>query len=242
MLTLMECPWERLSLFFPVYNEAAALVPLLDKAEAVLDGFGLKDYEIIVVDDGSTDSTPQLLIEYMRLHPKVRAITHEQNRGYGAALVSGIGAARFEWLAYSDGDGQFDVSDLARFFAPSTKSDVVLGYRRRRSDHIGRRINATLWGMAVWLILGLEVKDVDCGFKLFKTQRLRELGVLKARGAVISAEILTRLRAADVTWQEVAVEHYERQGGSPTGARLRVIARALHELWWLRRYERHGRH
>jgi glycosyltransferase involved in cell wall biosynthesis len=162
-------------------------------------------------------------------------VHHEQNQGYGAALVSGFKAARFEWVGYTDGDGQFDLADIERFFEPSQRADVLLGYRRQRNDHWGRRLNAWLWGQLVRLILGLKVKDLDCGFKLFKAERLRNLGSLEARGAVISAELLMKIKAMGCRWEEVMVEHYPRRGGAPSGARLSVILRAVRELLWLRK-------
>lgn len=235
MLLLMEAPWRSLSVFYPAFNESAILVGLLDHAHEVLDGMGIKHYEIIIIDDGSTDSTPQLLAEYMRLHPRVRVVRHEQNRGYGAALVSGFAAAQYDWVVYTDSDGQFDLADLAKFAEASKRSAAVVGFRRRRSDHAGRRFNAWLWARAVEAILGLKVRDLDCGFKLLRRDVLRQLEPFRSTGAVISAELFVGLRAHGVEWEEVAVEHFERQGGRPTGARLRVILRALRELWSLRR-------
>ncbi len=231
----MKCPWTSLSVFFPVFNEAEALPGLIEHALEVLGSMGLDNYEVIVVDDGSSDGSGDIADGYARRNPKVRVVHHPRNLGYGAALESGFAAATCEWVAYTDGDGQFDLADLAQFYAPSTRVEVVLGYRRQRNDHLGRRLNAWLWGRLVQLILGLAVRDLDCGFKLFRTQRLRNLGSIEARGAVISAEILMKLKAMGCVWEEVAVEHYPRQGGAPTGARFGVIVRAVRELFWLRR-------
>ena len=234
MLTFMKCPWTSLSVFFPVYNEVEALPQLIDGAVSVLDSMGLEDYELIIVDDGSVDGTAIVADDYARRNSHVRVLHHERNRGYGAALISGFGAAVYQWVAYTDGDGQFDLADIKKFYAASERVDVVLGYRRSRHDHIGRRFNAWLWGRLVRVTLGLEVKDLDCGFKLFRTSRVQKLGLLKTRGAVISAELLLRLKASGCKWEEVEVEHYSRQGGVPTGASLPVILRALRELFWLR--------
>jgi glycosyltransferase involved in cell wall biosynthesis len=234
MLTGMNCPWTSLSIFFPVLNEAGALPGLLDRAIEVLDGYRLDSYEIIVVDDGSTDGTPQLADRYAHLHKQVRVVHHPTNLGYGAALQSGFKAAQYEWVGFTDGDGQFDLANLERFFDPSTRVDVVLGYRRKRHDHFGRKLNAWLWGKLVATLLNLHVRDLDCGFKLIKTQKLRQLGPLEAHGAVISAELLLKLRNEGCRWEEVAVEHYPRRGGAASGARLSVIARAVGELVRLR--------
>jgi glycosyltransferase involved in cell wall biosynthesis len=234
MKTAMSNPWPSLSVFFPVFNEAAALPGVIEGALRVLDTFESMPYEVIVVDDGSTDGTGRIADYYAGRNRAVRVVHHAQNLGYGAALISGFEAARYEWVAYTDGDGQFDLGDIRRFVEPSKRVDVVLGARRKRNDHVGRRFNAWLWGRLVHWILRLDVRDVDCGFKLFRTERVRRLGPLEAQGAVISAELLVRLRAQGCRWEQVTVEHYPRQGGAPSGARLAVIVRAALELWRLR--------
>jgi glycosyltransferase involved in cell wall biosynthesis len=219
----------------PVYNEAEALAGVVERGLDVLADLGLHEYELVVVDDGSTDDTGRIADEYARKNPHVRVIHHPENRGYGAALVSGFEAARYEWVAYTDGDGQFDLADIRRFFEPSRRVDVVLGARRERNDHLGRKLNAWIWGQVVGIILGLRVRDLDCGFKLFRTNRVRSLGLLEARGAVISAELLLKLERSGCQWEEVLVEHYPRKGGAPSGARPAVIGRAVRELTRLRR-------
>jgi len=235
MLTLMKSPWKSLSVFFPAYNEAEALPGLLEHSSEVLGGLGLEDYELIVVDDGSSDDTAKIVETCAAKDSHIRLVRHPKNMGYGAALSTGFAAAKYEWVAYNDGDGQFDLADIVRFYEPSQRADVVLGYRRQRQDHFGRKFNAWLWGQMVRVILGLRVRDLDCGFKLFRTVRVRSLGSLGARGAVISAELLMKLKMAGCVWEEVEVEHYPRKGGAPSGANAGVIMRAVRELVWLRR-------
>jgi glycosyltransferase involved in cell wall biosynthesis len=237
MLSRMKTPWASLSVFFPVFDEVQALPGVIEHALSVLESMGLSEYEVIVVDDGSTDGTAESADDLAGRNEHVRVVHHPQNLGYGAALVSGFEAAKYEWVCYTDADGQFDLGNIERFIEPSRRVDVVLGYRRRRHDHIGRRLNAWAWGRAVRVILNLEVRDLDCGFKLFRTERVRVLRPLEARGAVISAELLMKLRSAGCKWEEVAVEHYARQGGAPSGARIGVIARAIKELIDLRKTE-----
>jgi glycosyltransferase involved in cell wall biosynthesis len=205
------------------------------RATAVLQRLEIPRYEIIIVNDGSTDESGRIADELAAKDPHIKVVHHPENQGYGAALVSGFTAARYEWVTFNDGDGQFDLGNLERFFEPSGRVDAVLGYRRVRNDHAGRKLNAWLWGGLVRGILGLKVRDLDCGFKLFRTEQVRRLGTLEARGAVISAELLMKLKMQGCTWEEVPVEHYPRLGGVPSGARLRVILRAVWELLRLRR-------
>lgn len=234
MLGDMKSTWQSLSVFFPVFNEAEALPGVIDDSLAALKRLGVPKYEVVIVDDGSVDGTAEIADGIADQNPLVRVVHHAQNEGYGAALGSGFAAARYEWVVYNDGDGQFHLGNLERFVSASERADVVLGYRRHRHDHAGRKFNAWLWSVLVWIILGLKVRDLDCGFKLLRTSRVRELGTLEARGAVISAELLMKLRAAGCKWEEVPVEHYARVGGAPTGARLSVILRAVRELVRLR--------
>jgi len=162
-------------------------------------------------------------------------VRHEVNRGYGGALRSGFAAARYDYLAYTDGDRQFRVADLARLVesAESTGSPVVIGYRLQRADPPLRLIYATLYRVANHIWFGLRVRDVDCAAKLFRRDVLRNINV-HSDGAFFSAELLIRLRLAGVTAHEVGVPHYPRTAGSPTGARLSVIARAVRDFWSLR--------
>src|SRR5664280_275422 len=210
MLRFMKPAWKSLSVFSPVLNEAKALPGVIGRALQVLEGLGLKDFELIVVDDGSTDATARIADDWARRDGRVKVVHHSHNLGYGAALGSGFAAARYEWTVYTDGDGQFNLENIRRFVEPSERVDAVLGYRIKRNDHLGRRVNAWLWGRLVRLILGLKVRDLDCGFKAFRTERIRRIGPLEAQGAVISAELLMKLRMLGCTWEEVGVEHYPR--------------------------------
>jgi len=228
-------PLQELSLFFPCHNEAENLEALVADALAALPALASR-YEVILVDDGSRDDTAGVAERLVQQHGgAVRLVRHEVNRGYGGALRSGFAAARYDYLAYTDGDRQFRVADLARLVesAESTGSPVVIGYRLQRADPPLRLIYATLYRVANRIWFGLRVRDVDCAAKLFRRDVLRNINV-HSDGAFFSAELLIRLRLAGVTAHEVGVPHYPRTAGSPTGARLSVIARAVRDFWSLR--------
>ena len=228
-------PLQELSLFFPCHNEAENLEALVADALAALPALASR-YEVILVDDGSRDDTAGVAERLVQQHGgAVRLVRHEVNRGYGGALRSGFAAARYDYLAYTDGDRQFRVADLARLVesAESTGSPVVIGYRLQRADPPLRLIYATLYRVANRIWFGLRVRDVDCAAKLFRRDVLRNINV-HSDGAFFSAELLIRLRLAGITAHEVGVPHYPRTAGSPTGARLSVIARAVRDFWSLR--------
>ncbi len=200
-----------------------------------LNDLHIEDYEIIIVDDGSRDDSGSLADELAAASPRVRVVHHPQNRGYGEALKSGFAAATKDWVMYTDGDGQFNVADLQQFLPYVENYDALLGYRLQRQDHWGRKLNAMLWSLAVRMLIGVKARDIDCGFKVLRRETLAKVLPLQASGAVISAELIAKLQRSGARIQEIGVAHYARHGGQPTGANLRVIARALKELWRLSR-------
>jgi glycosyltransferase involved in cell wall biosynthesis len=222
-----------LSYFFPAHNEAANLPGLV--AEALVELPALAErFEIVIVDDGSRDSTPGLADELAAAHPEVRVVHHPTNLGYGAALRSGFAAARFELLAYTDGDRQFRIEDLGPLLERlDAIHDVVVGYRVHRADPLVRTVYARLYRLANRIFFGLRVRDVDCACKAFRRSALAGIAV-ESGGAFFSAELLIKLQAAGRGIAEVGVPHYPRVAGSPTGARPEVVLRAVRDFWALR--------
>lgn len=223
-----------LSVFFPAYDEVDNIASTVAATLTVLGGLDLDAFEVIVVDDGSTDGTGALADRLAAEHPAVRVVHHDRNRGYGAALQSGFGAARLGWVCFTDGDGQFDFTEVGTLLAAAEDVDVVIGYRRERADHAGRKVNTWLWSVVVRLLFRLQVRDIDCAFKLLSRDALDRVGPLTSSGAVISTELLAGVRRAGIPMVEVGVTHLPRTAGAPTGASPRVILRALRELVRLR--------
>ena len=228
----------RLSYFFPAHNEEANLEGLVAEALATLPGIA-DTFEIIAVDDGSRDATPEIANRLADAHPGVvRVVHHPTNLGYGAALRSGFGAARYELVAFTDGDRQFKVADLSRLtarLAQPDDPDVVVGTRIKRADPLVRTLYAKAYRLANRIFFGLKVTDVDCACKLFKRESLEGLRV-ESGGAFFSAELLIKLRAAGRDVVEVGVPHYPRTAGSATGAKPQVVLRAVRDFWRLRLY------
>jgi glycosyltransferase involved in cell wall biosynthesis len=227
---------ERLSYFFPAHNEEANLAGLVDEALATLPTLA-DTFEIIAVDDGSRDRTASIAEALAEAHPGVvRLVRHPVNLGYGAALRSGFGAARYELIAFTDGDRQFKVADIGRlterFLAPDPP-DVVVGFRIKRADPLVRTLYARAYRLANRVFFGLRVTDVDCACKLFRREALDGLRV-ESGGAFFSAELLVKLQAAGRRVAEVGVPHYPRTAGSATGAKPQVVLRAVRDFWLLR--------
>ncbi len=225
-----------LSYFFPAHNEEANLEALVAEALAALPMLADR-FEIIAVNDGSLDATGGIADRLAAAHPDVvRAVHHPANLGYGAALRSGFRAARYDLVCFTDGDRQFHVADLGRLTARLQQPDapdVVVGYRIRRADPVIRTVYARLYKLANRVWFGLRARDVDCACKLFRRSALDGVRV-ESGGAFFSAELLIKLRAAGHTIVEVGVPHFPRTAGSPTGAKVSVIWRAVKDFWSLR--------
>ena len=226
----------RLSYFFPAHNEEANIEGLVEEALERLPAIAVT-FEIIAVNDGSRDRTQALADELTARHPGiVRAVHHPTNLGYGAALRSGFTAARYELVAFTDGDRQFRVEDVGRLtarLAEPDAPDVVAGFRIRRADPLLRTVYARLYRLANRIFFGLTVTDVDCACKLFRREALDGVRVA-SEGAFFSAELLIKLQAAGRSVVEVGVPHYPRTAGSATGAKPKVILRAVRDFWRLR--------
>jgi glycosyltransferase involved in cell wall biosynthesis len=225
-----------LSFFFPAHNEEANLEALVEEALSSLPSLAER-FEIIAVDDGSRDRTPAIADALVKRHPDLfRAVHHPTNLGYGAALRSGFRAARFDLIAFIDGDRQFKVADVGRLterLAAPDAPDVVVGYRLKRADPPIRRWYARIYRLANRIFFGVRVRDIDCACKLFRREALVPIRVASG-GAFFTAELLVKLRFEGRRLAEVGVPHYARTAGSPTGARPSVVFRAMRDFWSLR--------
>jgi glycosyltransferase involved in cell wall biosynthesis len=223
-----------ISAVLPAYNEEAIIERTVRHVAGVLDRL-TSDFEVIVCNDGSRDNTGGVLADLQVREPDLhlRVVSHEQNRGYGAALASGFDAARKDLVFMTDGDKQFDVAELSSFLpAMDAQTDLVIGWRKKRADPPMRKLNALGWKLLVNLLFGYTARDVDCAFKLFR-RRVWESMTVQSRGATFSAEFLIKARRLGFHVKELPVGHFPRTAGSPTGARPDVIVRAFAELFGL---------
>jgi glycosyltransferase involved in cell wall biosynthesis len=225
-----------LSYFFPAHDEEANVGALVAEALDALPAMAER-FEILVVDDGSADETGQIGERLASEHPgRVRVVHHATNLGYGAALRTGFAASRYGLVAFTDGDRQFRVVDLARLLdraAAADAPDVVVGFRLQRADPPLRVLYARLYRFSLGVWYGLWLRDVDCACKLFRRAALAGIRV-ESGGAFLSAELLIKLRTAGRSIAEVGVPHHPRTAGAASGARPSVILRAVRDFWRLR--------
>jgi dolichol-phosphate mannosyltransferase len=222
----------------PAFNEADNIARTLGDLQRVLksDGIG---FELIVVDDGSRDPTSdqaRRAAEGLGLKGDAfRLLRHPANRGYGAALTSGFREARREWVLLYPGDGQFDVAEIGRLKALASAEQgerpvVVWPYRQNRAEGWRRVLNAALYRLLIRAVLGVAVRDIDCGMKLYERRLFAAIPPLTSAGALIDAEILFHCRSRGVRVVETSVHHLPRRAGAPTGANWWVILRMFREL------------
>jgi putative flippase GtrA len=219
-----------LTVVLPAYNEAAAIAQTIQTTVTALSQM-IRDFEIIVVNDGSKDNTQRIVEQIMRWEPHVRLINHAKNQGCGAALVSGFEAGTKELTFYMDSDGQFDIYDLAKFLPLIDEYDAVFGRRIDRQDAWMRKLNAWGWNKIVRFVFGIKVRDIDCAFKLYRSDFFHT-HKLEARGAMLLTEMVYKFAHAGYTYTEVGVRHLPRQGGKGTGAKPSVIAHAFKEMFF----------
>ncbi len=220
------------SVFFPCYNEQDNVARVVEEALAVLRKLNA-DFEVIIVDDGSSDATGRIADEICRQDGRIKVVHHPTNLGYGAALQSGFKAATKELVFYTDGDGQFDMNEMPPLLPLMAEYDVVSCYRLNRRDPFIRKVNGWCWTKLVCLLFGMGIRDIDCAFKLYKREIFDNIK-LTSTGALIDTEILARAIRKGYRITQRGVHHYPRTAGTQTGANLRVIYRAFKELFQLR--------
>lgn len=226
---------DSLSVFFPAYNEEKNIALTVEKAKKVLENLKIKKWEILIIDDGSTDKTGEVADMLVKRNPHIRVI-HKSNGGYGTALRAGFSSAIYDWVVYTDADGQFDFSEVTKFLDKTDEADVIYAFKTKRNDHIFRTLAAKGWALSLFLFFGLNMKDVDTGFKMVKRSVLEKIPTLQSsRGGMINAELVIKAEKYGFRITQVEINHYPRLFGNPTGVKLNVILQSyvdLLNLWW----------
>ena len=201
-----------ISVFFPCYNEQENVGRTVEKALVLLEKLEA-DFELIIVNDGSSDRTGQIADEIAGANDRVKVVHHQRNLGYGAALQSGFKSSTKELVFYTDGDGQFDIEEMPSLLPLMEQYDIVSCYRLNRQDNLIRRINGWCWTKLVCLLFGMKIRDIDCAFKLYKREIFDNIK-LTSTGALIDAEILARAIRKGYRVTQKGVHHYPRAAGA----------------------------
>lgn len=225
----------RVSAFFPCYNDQYTIEMLVKKISLLLRQY-CDTYEIIVVDDGSSDNSRAILKRLQKITPHLQLIFHKSNKGYGAALSSGLKNSKYDFVFYTDGDGQYDVNELALLFPLMTNDiDVVNGIKIERNDPLIRIIAGKAYNFFVRNLFGIKIFDVDCDFRLIRKKLLKQMILTSSSGA-ICVELVKKLQNKGARFREVTVRHYDRKfGNSQFFKPMKLVQTAIEliKLWSL---------
>jgi dolichol-phosphate mannosyltransferase len=230
-------PIPSISVVMPAYNEDDVLPVSLQEAVDALEHIA-DDWEILVVDDGSTDGTPAILAEWSARDSRIKVLTQPSNKGYSKALIRGFKAATKNAVFYTDADAQFDLHEIVRLYPLLEQHDMVSGYRINRKDPAIRLLTSRVFNALQALLLGNRVRDVNCAFKLFRRSFFEQVQ-LSSDGFLIDAELYLRAKHAGLKRAQVGVMHRPRTLGTTT-VRASTVAQTLRELWNLSRSARTG--
>ena len=223
-----------ISAFFPCYNDGGTIASMVALADLTLRRI-TDDYEIIVVDDGSSDHSREILKELEGKYLRLRLVFHEKNKGYGGALRSGFAACRKEWVFYTDGDFQYDVAELTLLLAGAAEGvDIVNGYKISRSDPLHRKVIGRLYHYLMKRLFHFTIRDVDCDFRLIRRRALNRI-VLEHDSGVICVEIVKKLQNRGCVFAEVPVHHFFRSYGRSQFFNLKRVTDVgvdILKLWW----------
>ena len=224
-----------ISVFFPAFNDEKTIGALVSQALDLLPTL-TDDYEVIVINDGSVDSTQNVLEELARGSKYLKVVRHERNLGYGAALRSGFNHASKELIFYTDGDGQYDVLEMPKLLLLMTRErEVVNGYKISRSDAAYRKIAGAFYNRLARVLFSLPIRDVDCDFRLIKRSAIRSIDLTSLGGAVC-IELVYKLRRSGCAFAETPVHHYRRAHGRSQFFTPHSVARTARDfcMLWLR--------
>lgn len=216
-----------LSALMPAYNEEAVLDSSISEAVVALDDL-CQTWELVIVDDGSTDATPEILRDWSDRDPRVQTVTQPENAGYSRALIDGFATCRYEAIFYTDADAQFDLGHIADLYPHLAEAEMVSGYRVGRQDRPVRHLTSAVYNWLQARMLGLRVKDVNCAFKLFRRSFFNHVE-LSSDGFLIDAELYARAQSAGLSWRQVGVPHRPRLSGTTTVS-VSTVFETLREL------------
>jgi glycosyltransferase involved in cell wall biosynthesis len=221
-----------LSIFFPCYNDKGTIASMVLGAKKVAQQL-TNDFEIIVIDDGSTDGSRELLSALKEQVPELKLVFHEKNGGYGAALRSGFKAATKELVFYTDGDAQYDVRELPLLLSKLTPDvDIVNGYKIKRSDPLHRIIVGYIYQYVMKLVFWLPIKDPDCDFRLIRRKVFDKVSLQSSTGT-ITIELVKKIQQAGFRFSEVGVHHYFRIYGKSQFFNFKRVFKTLWKLMFL---------
>ena len=229
-----------ISIFFPMYNDEHTIESLIQETISALRPI-TNDYEIIIIDDSSEDATGNIADRICLENNSIRVIHHNENRGYGGAVKSGLAHCSKNLIFYTDGDKQYDVRELKKLLAKIKEADVVTGYKIERCDPFYRIIIGNIYRSIVNNLFGLKIKDSTCDFRLFKKEAIDSIKI-ESNSGFICIEMMKKIQEKGYKIAEVGVHHFPRNFGNSQSFKLRRIISMIKDLCmqWIK-YLRNGR-
>lgn len=228
----MDNKISELSIFLPIYNEEGNIEKVIQNTVKAADKY-VEKWELILVDDGSVDNTNFIINKIASSNKNIRVIRHKENLGYGGSLKTGFYNSKYSWISFTDSDGQFDFDEISKFIAKrqETNADLVIGYYKKRQVSKLKILTSKIWELSVFILFGLKVHDIDCGFKMISKKVIDEIPHLESeRGAFITSELLIKAKKKGFKIAEVPITHYPRTKGAGTGRNLNVIIKSFIDL------------
>ena len=223
-----------ISVFFPAYNDSQTIPRLVKGVIKTLKKI-TKDYEVIIVNDGSKDNTAAVAEELSRKYKNVRVVHHRTNKGYGAALKTGFKSSTKDFVFYTDGDAQYDVKELEKLVGNLGDADVVNGYKLKRSDDLYRVVLGRLYHWGAKMLFNIRLRDIDCDFRLIRRKVFDKIS-LESNSGVICVEMMKKIQNAGFKIVEIPVHHYPRESGSSQFFKLKRLIPVFTGLFkqWLK--------
>lgn len=201
----------KLSIVLPCYNEEATIEEVIIQALSIIPQY-CANYELIVVNDGSTDRSAEILSCLALKYDNIKVISHKENKGYGAALASGFKNSTKEFIFYTDADGQLNLYEIEKFLPYAESDRVIIGYREERKDSMMRIFASRAYHLLIRFIFNLRVKDVNCPFKLFPTKLFDKIKI-NSKFFFVDTEILLKAKRRGYRIKEIGISHLPRPAG-----------------------------
>lgn len=218
-----------LSVVLPVYNEEEnineVIVSIID---FLRNNDSISEFEIIAVDDGSTDNTMLVLESVCKENDCCKIVKHVKNLGYGKTIISGMKKTIYPLVLFMDADGQFKIASFNNMLEYISEYDIIIGYRALRKDGLHRRILGNIFTFLVNCLFDLKIKDVNCGFKLYKKEVFNN--EYNFHAGVFYTEVFVKAIKDGFRIKQIPVEHYPRLKGRQSGASLKVIFIAIIDM------------
>jgi glycosyltransferase involved in cell wall biosynthesis len=221
------------SLVLPCYNEEENIAVTIAEVAQWMQERNI-DGEIIVVDDGSTDTSASILQKLQQIYSQLRVVTQKQNTGYGVAIVSGLDTVTKDVIGFMDSDRQFKIEDIELLLPSIDDYAFVAGRRKKRADSWLRNLFGKILGLLTFVIFRIWIRDVNCGMKVFRRNIWGKIRPKYSVEKLFNTELFLNLRYHNIPWKQVSVPHFPRTAGTPTGASIRVILRMFWEYWELK--------